>query len=724
MFNQYPYTDGYELNTDWIISKIKNVETSEANAKQYAEDADHSRELAEGILHDTERVEGLAEDAQHAAERAQTAAEDAQRLAENARDAAQGYAGDAEDVVHDTLEQINLLQSRVDNIIPDGTQTAGNTELLDIRVGEDGKIYDSAGNAVRGQVHDLKIGNVTRPDFKGTQAFNPHPGAEGTAMPGYGRCYFDVVAFQGKDVTLNGTGIGYSMQFSGDPTGYDYFQESDYIGGTKTATGSPERKITISATAKYLAVNIASDGDVDDIYMYTQDSFVTKAELATKQDALTFDNVPTQSSSNPVKSGGVYDSVKAVDDRISRANNSIPDFKGTQAFNPHPGAEGTAMPGYGRCYFDVVAFQGKDVTLNGTGIGYSMQFSGDPTGYDYFQESDYIGGTKTATGSPERKITISATAKYLAVNIASDGDVDDIYMITPDTFATHEYVEDYIDARFPAETRRFVAIGDSITQGSGASDYSYSYYWRVRSALVAADVIDASSNFGIGGANTASIGANVNAVGLMLSSDVTIPAGTTPVTVTLNIGIKDPADNLIGVNPCFISGIEGSLSYSAGDYTFTRSEAGSDSKYVCAGTQIITDAGIKTSDAEIMVIFAGTNDHLDIYPANIDAVCSKIEAITKKSKNGKYLIINPYVESTADDFRNQLRDTYGSRYIDMYAYMSGQSVYDAIAEGLIVSGSQSDWLTLLTRDGTHPNDEGHQLIAEQILMRMQDLGWY
>jgi hypothetical protein len=38
------------------------------------------------------------------------------------------------------------------------------------------------------------------------------------------------------------------------------------------------------------------------------------------QTALTFDNVPTQNSSNPVKSGGVYDSVKTVDDKFNALN--------------------------------------------------------------------------------------------------------------------------------------------------------------------------------------------------------------------------------------------------------------------------------------------------------------------------------------------------------------------------------------------------------------------
>lgn len=144
MFNEYPYTDYHELNTDWIISKIKNVETAEANTKQYAEDA--------------EAAKVIAVDAKDIAVAAKETAVEAKDDAVEAKDDAISY-------LTDTRDQLNLLQSRVDNIIPDGTQTAGNTELLDIRVGGNGITYDSAGNAVRGQFDQANDAAVNNGNF-------------------------------------------------------------------------------------------------------------------------------------------------------------------------------------------------------------------------------------------------------------------------------------------------------------------------------------------------------------------------------------------------------------------------------------------------------------------------------------------------------------------------------------------------------------------------------
>ena len=58
------------------------------------------------------------------------------------------------------LNKTNELNSRISTIIADGQQTEGNTELIDIRTGADGKVYPTAGDAVRVQIGALSEGNA------------------------------------------------------------------------------------------------------------------------------------------------------------------------------------------------------------------------------------------------------------------------------------------------------------------------------------------------------------------------------------------------------------------------------------------------------------------------------------------------------------------------------------------------------------------------------------
>ena len=57
---------------------------------------------------------------------------------------------------------INTLDSRINNIITENNPTEGNTELIDIRVSENGNIYASAGSSVRNQIKNvLNINDIT-----------------------------------------------------------------------------------------------------------------------------------------------------------------------------------------------------------------------------------------------------------------------------------------------------------------------------------------------------------------------------------------------------------------------------------------------------------------------------------------------------------------------------------------------------------------------------------
>ena len=151
-FLKYPNQNDEILNLDWVIDEFKKVHEELAETKLYV---DEGKLYIDGKLASATEQADFARIYKEAAEASKNAAAISETNAHNSELAAAASALEAHDYVANTASQLALLQSRVDNIIPDGTQTEGNTELLDIRVGYNGEVYDSAGDAVRNQVEDL-----------------------------------------------------------------------------------------------------------------------------------------------------------------------------------------------------------------------------------------------------------------------------------------------------------------------------------------------------------------------------------------------------------------------------------------------------------------------------------------------------------------------------------------------------------------------------------------
>lgn len=57
----------------------------------------------------------------------------------------------ADTIDHQINSNISTVNARIDNIIAHNNDTEGNTELVDIRTGADGTVFDAAGSAVRNQ---------------------------------------------------------------------------------------------------------------------------------------------------------------------------------------------------------------------------------------------------------------------------------------------------------------------------------------------------------------------------------------------------------------------------------------------------------------------------------------------------------------------------------------------------------------------------------------------
>lgn len=79
---------------------------------------------------------------------------------------------------------------------------------------------------------------------------------------------------------------------------------------------------------------------------------VTKSELDTKQNALTFDTIPTDGSTNPVESNGIFDAIKVVKDDVDDINELIPEAASSEnqlADKTYVGTEiGTAVTNVGQ----------------------------------------------------------------------------------------------------------------------------------------------------------------------------------------------------------------------------------------------------------------------------------------------------------------------------------------------------------------------------------------
>ncbi|MFT3982804.1 MAG: hypothetical protein QM697_02760 [Lachnospiraceae bacterium] len=273
--------------------------------------------------------------------------------------------------------------------------------------------------------------------------------------------------------------------------------------------------------------------------------------------------------------------------------------------------------------------------------------------------------------------------------------------------------EDIVSSELP----RILCWGDSLTEGTGGEGVTYP---DTLAKLSGAEVL----NYGVYAELASCIAARQGGNPMHIKETVTIPAAIEPVEIGLENAKDNPEMLLVfgeaGINPCSISGIEGTLSIDSqtGIRYFTRGAAG-EAVTVESRSPVLFHAMRDKREDDILVIFSGTNDSPDT--SNIRDVIAYQRAMIDYAGTENYVIIGmtrkkymPQIEAV-----NQLlAEEYGEHFLDVRTYLLQNGLQEAgvtateqdredLKNGEIPASLRSD------EDG-HGTSAFYRIIGEQL----------
>lgn len=268
------------------------------------------------------------------------------------------------------------------------------------------------------------------------------------------------------------------------------------------------------------------------------------------------------------------------------------------------------------------------------------------------------------------------------------------------------------------DSLNIVCWGDSLTQGS---------YPSLLQSLCDNNVY--ITNMGIGGENSQTIAVRQGGIELQVDA-FTIPSDISLVEINLKTKEGNTVDvarrtYTNGLNPCYINGIMGNISYSNEKYYFSRESLGEES-LVESNTQVITD-GLKNYRDDLMIIWAGTNDTPSI--ATIQNVIDNIDSMIEYSTNPNYIVIGLTSKSympEVEEVNKILAEKYGEHFLDIRKYILENGLSDAgivATEQDEIDVNNGEIPSSLRADNVHFNDYGYTIVAEQVYNKLIELGY-
>ena len=250
-------------------------------------------------------------------------------------------------------------------------------------------------------------------------------------------------------------------------------------------------------------------------------------------------------------------------------------------------------------------------------------------------------------------------------------------------------------------------------------------------------------NCGVGGETSKTIMARQGGdVMQIISDDVTIPATTTAVVFRQN-NIRTYFGNYVApalqgggnLNPVIIAGVEGTLSYSGGDYSFTRSVAG-DAVTIDRPTAITTKGDRLYNSPYLMIIYMGQNSG---WSTN-DELIQQHEYMIAHAHAENVLVLgfSSGTASSRADYESAMRAKFGRYFVSLREYLAHPiydqdgvtiiSCYGLADASLTPTSADLDAIAVgsvppqLLKDAVHYTDACKTVIGNMLYKKCQELG--